>query len=153
MSNTGDVSQKPSHTHIRQEQRNLRIWDSRIRRHGVLVIDPLDKCEGSNHTQFIVQLLATSGLFSYVASRVSFTSRPQMSIQYELAQVRDAERREFVLHKVFLSVIDHDIRLFLDYSPNLIGQEPVQGLGWPGADVHPKLGSKCKWLLVRGRCG
>jgi hypothetical protein len=49
--------------------------------------------------------------------------------------VPEAKRRDFLLHKVSPSIIDHDIRLFLEYYLNLIGEGDGQELGWPGAEV------------------
>ncbi|KAF2623300.1 HET-domain-containing protein, partial [Macroventuria anomochaeta] len=114
----------------------------------VLVIDALDECEGSNDTQLIVQLLAMSGSLKYVRLRVFLTSRPEVPIQYGLGQVPDAERRDFVLHKVSPSIIDHDIRLFLEYRLDLIGQEDGQALGWPGAEVIHSLVRSASGLFI-----
>jgi hypothetical protein len=114
----------------------------------VLVIDALDECEGSNDTQLIVQLLAMSGTLKHVRLRVFLTSRPEVPIQYGLGQVPDAERRDFVLHKVSPSIIDHDIQLFLEYKLNLIGQEDGQELGWPGAKVIQSLVQSAGGLFI-----
>jgi hypothetical protein len=114
----------------------------------VLVIDALDECEGSNDTQLIVQLLAMSGSLKHVRLRVFLTSRPEVPIQYGLGQVPDAERRDFLLHKVSPSIIDHDIRLFLEYRLNLIGKEDDQELGWPGAEVIQSLVRSASGLFI-----
>jgi hypothetical protein len=114
----------------------------------VLVIDALDECEGSNNTQLIVQLLAMSGSLKNVRLRVFLTSRPEVPIQYGLGQVPDAERRDFLLHKVSPSIIDHDIQLFLEYQLNLIGKEDDQELGWPGAEVIQSLVRSASGLFI-----
>ncbi|KAH5983399.1 hypothetical protein HBI84_247440 [Parastagonospora nodorum] len=114
----------------------------------VLVIDALDECEGSNDAQLIVQLLAMSGLLGNVRLRVFLTSRPEVPIQYGLGQVPDAERRDFLLHKVSPSIIDHDIRLFLEYRLSQIGREDNQELGWPGAEVMQSLVRSASGLFI-----
>jgi hypothetical protein len=114
----------------------------------VLVIDALDECEGSNDTQLIVQLLAMSGSLKHVRLRVFLTSRPEVPIQYGLNQVPDAERRDFLLHKVSPSIIDHDIRLFLEHRLSLIGKEEGQELGWPGAEVIQSLVRSASGLFI-----
>jgi hypothetical protein len=114
----------------------------------VLVIDALDECEGSNDTQLIVQLLAMSRSLNYVRLRVFLTSRPEVPIQYGLAQVPEAERRDFLLHTVSPSVINYDIRLFLVYQMNLIGKEDDQEIDWPGADVIQSLVQSASGLFI-----
>jgi hypothetical protein len=114
----------------------------------VLVIDALDECEGSNDTQLIVQLLAMSGSLKHVRLRVFLTSRPEVPIQFGLGQVPDAERRDFLLHKVSPSIIDHDIQLFLEYHLNLIGKNDGQELGWPGARVIQSLVQSASGLFI-----
>jgi WD40 repeat protein len=114
----------------------------------VVVVDALDECEGSNDTQLIVQLLAMSGSLKSVRLRVFLTSRPEVPIQYGLGQVPDAERRDFLLHDVSPSIVDHDIRLFLEYRLNLIGEGDGQGLGWPGAEVIQSLVRSASGLFI-----
>lgn len=114
----------------------------------VLVIDALDECEGSNDTQLIVQLLAMSGSLRNIRLRVFLTSRPDVPIQYGLGQVSDAERQDFLLHKVSPSVIDHDIRLFLENQLNLIGKDDDQELGWPGAETIQNLVRSASGLFI-----
>jgi hypothetical protein len=114
----------------------------------VLVIDALDECEGSNDTQLIAQLLAMSGLLENVRLRVFLTSRPEVLIQCGLGQVPEAKRRDFLLHKVSPSIIDHDIRLFLEYHLNLIGEGDGQELGWPGAEVIQSLVRSASGLFI-----
>jgi hypothetical protein len=114
----------------------------------VLVVDALDECEGSNDMQLIVQLLAMSGSLKHVRLRVFLTSRPEVPIQYGLGQVPDAERRDFLLHKVSPSIVDHDIRLFLEYRLNLIGEGDGQELGWPGAEVIQSLVRSASGLFI-----
>jgi hypothetical protein len=114
----------------------------------VLVIDALDECEGSNDMQLIVQLLAMSGSLKHVRLRVFLTSRPEVPIQYGLGQVPDAERRDFLLHKVSPSIIDHDIQLFLQHRLNLIGEEDGQEPGWPGAEVIQSLVRSASGLFI-----
>ncbi|KAH5622319.1 hypothetical protein HBI68_251460 [Parastagonospora nodorum] len=114
----------------------------------VLVIDALDECDGSNDTQLIVQLLAMSGSLKHVRLRMFLTSRPEVPIQYGLGQVPDAERQDFLLHKVSPSIVDHDIRLFLEYKLNLIGKEDNQELGWPGTRVIQSLVRSASGLFI-----
>lgn len=114
----------------------------------VLVIDALDECDGSNDTQLIVQLLAMSGSLKNVRLRVFLTSRPEVPIQYGLGQVPDAEHQDFLLHKVSPSIINQDIRLFLENRLSLIGEKDDQELGWPGAEVIQSLVRSASGLFI-----
>jgi hypothetical protein len=114
----------------------------------VLVVDALDECESSNDTQLIVQLLAMSGSLEHVRLRVFLTSRPEVPIQSGLGQMPDAERQDFLLHKVSPSIVDHDIQLFFEYRLNLIGEEDGQELGWPGAEVIQSLVQSASGLFI-----
>jgi hypothetical protein len=69
-------------------------------------------------------------------------------IQYGIGQVPNAERRDFLLHKVSPSIIDHDIQLFLEYRLSLIGKEDDQELGWPGAEVIQSLVRSASGLFI-----
>jgi hypothetical protein len=114
----------------------------------VVVVDALDECEGSNDTQLIVQLLAMCASLKTVRLRVFLTSRPDVPIHYGLERVPDAERRDFLLHKVPSPIIDHDIRLFLEYRLSLIGKEDDQEPGWPDAEVVQSLVRSASGLFI-----
>jgi hypothetical protein len=45
------------------------------------------------------------------------------------------EHRDFVLHNISPSIVDHDIINFLEYNLRLISEEDSQDAGWPGAEV------------------
>ena len=118
-----------------RDQRQYLVLESLLKLESpsifVLVIDDLDECEGSNDTQLIVQLLAMSGSLQNVRLRVFLTSRPEVPIQYGLGQVPDVERRDFLLHKMSPTIIDHDIQLFLEYQLGMIGKEDFKNsAGW-----------------------
>jgi hypothetical protein len=101
----------------------------------VLVVDALDECDDDNNIRIILQLLAEAQLLQRVRLRVFLTSRPEIPIRCGFNQIPNKERKDFVLHSISLSIIDHDISIFLKYSLRLIGQEHSLDTTWPGEDV------------------
>ena len=63
------------------------------------------------------------------------TSRPEVPIQYGFYQTPDAEYRDFVLHNILPSIIDHNISVFFEYKLKLIRQEHSLDAGWPGKEI------------------
>jgi hypothetical protein len=105
----------------------------------VLVIDALDECANDNNTRIILQLLAEIRSLETVRIRIFLTSRPEIPIRHGFRYIPDAEHQDFVLHSISPSIVDHDIRIFLEYDLRLVGQERSLGPGWPGEDTIRRL--------------
>jgi hypothetical protein len=101
----------------------------------VLVVDALDECEDENNIKIILQLLAKARSLQKVRLRVFLTSRPEIPIRYGFSHIPDVEHQDFVLHSISPSIVDHDIRIFLEYNLRLIGQERSLRPGWPSQDT------------------
>jgi hypothetical protein len=101
----------------------------------VLVVDALDECDDENDVRTIIRLLAEARSLKPVRFRVFLTSRPEVPIRYGLGQMSESEHQDFVLHNISPSIVDHDIRTFLEYSFQTIAQERSFVAGWPGEDV------------------
>ncbi|KAK7191834.1 vegetative incompatibility protein HET-E-1 [Paraphaeosphaeria sporulosa] len=80
----------------------------------VIVIDALDECDNDNDVQIIVRLLAEARWLDRVRVRVFLTSRPEVPIRDVFGQIKDTEYRDFVLHDISPSIVNQDIRLFLE---------------------------------------
>jgi hypothetical protein len=89
----------------------------------VVVVDALDKCDGNNNIQIILNLLAEVRSLEKVQLRVFLTSRPEVPIQNGFIQIPGTKHQDFVLHNISPSIVDHDIRIFLVHNLNLIAQE------------------------------
>jgi hypothetical protein len=63
---------------------------------------------------------------------VFLTSRPEVPIRDVFGQITDAEHRDFVLHDISPSIVDQDIRLFLETELQPVGQRWLSCTGWPG---------------------
>ena len=114
----------------------------------VLVVDALDECDDDNNIRIILQLLAKAGSLKTIRLRVFLTSRPEVPIRYGFYQMSETEHRDFVLHNVSLSTVDHDISIFLEYNLRIIGEENSQDVGWPGAEVVKSLVQSASGLFI-----
>jgi hypothetical protein len=101
----------------------------------ILVVDALDECDDDNNIRIILQLSAEARLLKRIRLRFFLTSRPEIPIRYGLCQIPDTEHKDFVLHNISSSIIDHDISIFLEYNLRLIGQERCLDAGWPGEET------------------
>jgi hypothetical protein len=114
----------------------------------ILVIDALDECEDENNIQIILQLLAESQWLEGIKLRVFLTSRPEVPIRNGFVQMPDAEHQDFVLHNISSSVIDHDIRIFLEHNLKLVAQSRALVVGWPGEQTIKQLVQKASGLFI-----
>lgn len=114
----------------------------------VLVVDALDECNDDNDIRMIVQLLAEARSLRSVRLRVFLTSRPEVPIRHGFGQVPDAEHQDFVLHSISPSIIDNDIKLFLEYNLQLIASECCQAADWPGEEVIRRLVQSASGLFI-----
>jgi Cdc6-like AAA superfamily ATPase len=103
----------------------------------VIVIDALDECEREDDIRVILQLLSRLQNFQSIRLRISLTSRPELSIR--LGFKRDINYQDLVLHELPKSVIEHDIRLFLEHKLSEIRDQRSLPLDWPGNESIEKL--------------
>ncbi|KAG4439200.1 hypothetical protein IFR05_005321 [Cadophora sp. M221] len=104
----------------------------------IIVIDALDECEDNRDVQTIVKLLAEAQS-SRVRLRIFLTSRPEIPIRHGICAVPQAQHKDFVLHNIQPSIVNHDISVFLEYNLGRIGQELTLGADWPGEKVLREL--------------
>jgi archaellum biogenesis ATPase FlaH len=87
----------------------------------VVVIDALDKCSNSNNIKTILRLLAEARDLKRMRLRVLLTSQPEIPIHHSFSRILVTEHRDFVLHNISPSIVDHDIFTFLEYKLGVIG--------------------------------
>ena len=114
----------------------------------ILIIDALDECEGEMDIRAILQLLAEARSLKSIQLRVFLTSRPETAIRHGFYQIPDTEHQDFVLHSILPSIVDHDIRIFLEYNFKLIRQERSLEASWPGERVIKRLIQNTSGLFV-----
>jgi hypothetical protein len=114
----------------------------------IIVVDALDECDGENDIRAILQLFAEARSLKKVQLRVFLTSRPEIPIRHGLYQIPDAERRDFVLHHISPSIIDHDISIFLEYNFSIIRQNRSLCADWPGDQAIKDLVRRAAGLFI-----
>jgi len=81
----------------------------------VLVVDALDECERETEVRAILRLLAEVRYLGGIRLRVHVTSRPRNPLfDFGFREIPTAEHQNFDLHNISQSVIEHDLRVFLD---------------------------------------
>lgn len=103
----------------------------------VIVIDALDECDRQDDIQEILQLLPRLQNSQSVCLRIFLTSRPELPVRLGFRQ--DNDHQSVALHDVPTPVIEHDIRLFLEYKFAEIQKKKSLPLEWPGNEVVDKL--------------
>jgi hypothetical protein len=140
-----------AHQSLRDQWQHLVLGPlSRLHEPGpfIIVIDALDECDNDDDVQIIVQLLAEAQSLEKVRLRVFLTSRPEVPIRDVFGQITDAEHRDFVLHDISPSVVDQDIRLFLETELQPVGQRWLSCAGWPGTLTIIQLVQSASGLFI-----
>lgn len=114
----------------------------------VIVVDALDECDDDKDVRIIVRLLAEVRSLERVRLRVFLTSRPVVPIRHGFRQITDAEHKDFVLHDISPSIVDHDIELFLETELQAVGQVWYSRGGWPGAEAIMQLVRSASGLFI-----
>ena len=98
----------------------------------LLVIDALDECDNLNDIKIILKLFAQVKVIKGVQLRIMVTSRPETPILTGFRAVDQSVHQDFVLHDVSLSIVRHDISIYIESK--LSGIRDDRGLppNWPG---------------------
>jgi hypothetical protein len=105
----------------------------------VLVVDALDECDKANNIGIIVNLLAEARSLTTIRLRIFLTSRPEIPIRHRIGQIPDEGHRDFVLHKISPSIVDHDLSVFFQHNLKLIREEYYLDALWPGDQMMMRL--------------
>jgi len=99
----------------------------------VLVVDALDECENDDDVRTIVHLLSEARSLRKVRLRILITSRPEIPIRNGFARIPKTEHQDFIPHDISPSIVNEDIRVFVEYNFNIIRQLRGFALDWPDA--------------------
>jgi hypothetical protein len=80
----------------------------------IIVVDALDECHLADVIEFVVALLSQTSVWAAAELRVILTSRPEITIRASLFDIPESARRHLVLHRIDASVVDPDIRVYLE---------------------------------------
>ncbi|OGM42784.1 NACHT and WD40 domain protein [Aspergillus bombycis] len=105
----------------------------------VVMIDALDECEEED-IKLLLDLLPQVHQSESLRVRIFLTSRPELPIRLGFQQV--LEHQDLVLHELPTTVIERDIRLFLQDRLRKIQMEHSLSPGWPGEDIMEILVSR-----------
>ncbi len=82
----------------------------------VIVVDALDECHSADEIEFVLALLSQTSVWAEAELRVILTSRPEIPIREGLLDMPESARQHLVLHQIDASVVDQDIRVYLERS-------------------------------------
>ncbi|OAL56447.1 WD40 repeat-like protein [Pyrenochaeta sp. DS3sAY3a] len=114
----------------------------------VLVIDALDECDDENDVRLILRFLAQLQSHGKIWFRVILTSRPEVAIRHGFNQMSQTEHQDFVLHRIAPTIVDHDIKLYIEYNFQVIAQERGLSIDWPGVNVILQLVQSANGLFI-----
>jgi hypothetical protein len=101
----------------------------------VLVVDALDECDDEKDIQAILQLLSEARSLRTVRLRILITSRPEISIRQGFHRIDETEHQDFILHDISRSIVDNDIRVFVEHHFKEIRLDRGFTLDWPGIET------------------
>ncbi|KAI8674683.1 hypothetical protein NCS57_00367000 [Fusarium keratoplasticum] len=129
-----------------------KLQDQGFTRTLLVVIDALDECEQETHRETIIDLLTRSQLRNL---KVFVTSRPEFDIRKRFS-CANGTYRDLVLHRVDEHIVEHDIRVVLEYHMFKFRREYNQVSSkdshltddWPGSERLEKLVRMCAPLFI-----
>ncbi|KAK3326978.1 WD40-repeat-containing domain protein [Cercophora scortea] len=118
---------------------------SKLKRHSppstvMIVMDALDECESQRDISILLKVMASARLLKNIRLRIFITSRPEMSIRYDVGKIPEAERKVFLLHEISPALVDKDLSLFFeDNLWTLRDRRNMKPSDWPGARIIKRL--------------
>jgi hypothetical protein len=114
----------------------------------VIVIDALDECEHEGDIPVILQLLAKTQMLTRVRLRIFITSRPEHTIVRSFYEIPNTTYLGFRLHEISLSVVNHDMSIFIRHELEKIKEERGFSPEWPGEQTIEFLVEKAGSLFI-----
>jgi cytidylate kinase len=114
----------------------------------VLIIDALDECDDDSNIRTILHLAAGIRQSEKVRLRIFLTSRSEIPVRHGFHQLSDVEHQEFILHNISPSIVNQDIRTFLENAFQVIAQERSIVAGWPGQQIITRLVQNASGLFI-----
>ncbi|KAL7915798.1 hypothetical protein GGI35DRAFT_6797 [Trichoderma velutinum] len=115
----------------------------------LIVVDALDECDPPKDAKLLIKLLTAHNIDSPIKIKIFLTSRPEYHINQQF-NTTDSIRQNMILHRVEETIIQSDIRIFLEndiqeyknqYNHN--EEKMEQGsrlpLDWPGKQILDRL--------------
>ncbi|CAI6101036.1 unnamed protein product [Clonostachys chloroleuca] len=88
----------------------------------VLVVDALDECENDDDIRTMIELFSTAKKLRNLQLKTFLTSRPELPIRLGFHVIK-GKYQDLILHDIPLSIIEHDLQVFLEYKTSEIRDE------------------------------
>jgi hypothetical protein len=118
------------------------------RRRIVILIDALDECEQEQHVATIIRLLSRSRDLKGISLRIFVTSRPELPIRLGFQEIDANRHQDVALQDIPESIVDHDLRAFLQYEFSRIQKRHSLRPNWPDNDVLQALVEMARPLFI-----
>jgi hypothetical protein len=82
----------------------------------VIVVDALDECKAAAEVEFVLELISETSGLAAAQLRIFLTSRPEITVRAGLDAMSESQRRHVILHRVELSIVENDIRMFFEHQ-------------------------------------
>ncbi|KAL6795534.1 hypothetical protein J3E68DRAFT_450434 [Trichoderma sp. SZMC 28012] len=124
----------------------------------MVVVDALDECDPPQDAKLLIKLLTAHNIDSPVKIKIFLTSRPEYHINQQF-NITDSIRQNMILHQVEGTIIQSDIRIFLEnniqeyklqYNHNEEKMEQNERLpmDWPGKRILDRLVQMASPLFI-----
>jgi hypothetical protein len=115
---------------------------------AIIIIDALDECSDEDHASTILKVLASS-IGRLRPFKFLITSRPEYHIRTPLAShIERSIARSLILHDLEKSIVQADIRLFLQHHLSEISRDRHLGTSWPSTKEMDRLVSMSSNLFI-----
>ena len=89
----------------------------------VIVVDALDECDNEDDVSLLIQCLAAATAIEGIELRVFATSRPDQPINLGFHGISREAHRDFILHDIEQSIVDHDLTVYYKNKLAYIAQK------------------------------
>lgn len=121
----------------------------------VIVIDGLDECESDAYIKLFLELFSNTLFAGYSRIRVLITSGSELPARLGLSSIDDVHR-DFTLHSIPRSIVEHDISIFLHHKfakirssfNDRVEEELKLPMLWPGESNLEKLTTAATPLFI-----
>ena len=113
-----------------------------------IVMDALDECDEENELRILLKLLAMTKDLPKLQLKILMTSRPEWPIQQGFKEMPNIFYCDLVLQNVPKSVIDNDIKIFLNHEMKHIRTKFCLPADWPTKTDVDILAKKADKLFI-----
>ncbi|KAL9596441.1 MAG: hypothetical protein Q9219_005791 [cf. Caloplaca sp. 3 TL-2023] len=113
-----------------------------------IIIDALDECEEQNGLRMLLRLLANTADVPSLGLKIFVTSRPELIIRHGFENMPSIFHRDMALQDVPRTVVDADIRAYLEHEMEEVRHEFRISADWPKQEDLSTLCQKAGGLFI-----